>query len=213
MLVFITTDADIETAFLTRALESAVQSTFNSITVDGDSSTNDTVLMMANGAADAAPITGFSGDYFLFHSALEYVCMKLAEMIVRDGEGATKLVRVHVDGADDAGNAKKIAKTVANSLLVKTAIFGNDPNWGRIIAAAGRAGVAMDPDLVDIYVGDLAMLKSGNPEKYDEAKAKEILKQKEIDIRINLHMGSESATVLTCDISYDYVKINADYHT
>jgi glutamate N-acetyltransferase/amino-acid N-acetyltransferase len=213
MLAFITTDAAVEGAFLSRALESAVQASFNSITVDGDSSTNDTILMMASGAADAAAITEFSGDYFLFHSALEYVCMKLAEMIVRDGEGATKLIRVHIEGADDSNHAQKIAKTVANSLLVKTAIFGNDPNWGRIIAAAGRAGVDMDPDLVDISMGDLILFKSGAPEAFDAAKAREILKQKEVDIRLNLHMGSESATVLTCDISYDYVKINAEYTT
>ncbi len=213
MLAFITTDANIETAFLTRALESAVENSFNMITVDGECSTNDTVLAIANGASDSASITEFSGDYYSFHSALEHLCMALAEMIVKDGEGATKMVRVHVINADDEENAKKIAKTIANSLLLKTALFGNDANWGRIIAAAGRAGVDIDPDLMDIYLGDMAMLRSGNPEKFDEAKARQIMGKKEIDITVNLHLGADSATVLTCDISHDYVKINADYRT
>jgi glutamate N-acetyltransferase/amino-acid N-acetyltransferase len=213
MLAFITTDATIERTFLMRSLETAVAASFNSITVDGDSSTNDTVLAIANGAAGAAPIAEFSGDYFLFHSALEFLCMRLAEMIVRDGEGATKLVRIHVVGADEVGNAGKIAKTVANSLLVKTALFGNDPNWGRIMAAAGRAGVDLNPDLLDILIGDVAVLKSGNPEDCDEAQVRKLLEEREIDITLRLHMGVESATVTTCDISYDYVRINADYHT
>lgn len=213
MLAFVTTDASIEAAFLSRALDSAVDVSFNSITVDGDSSTNDTVLVMANGASDAAPITELSEDYHVFLSALRHVCARLAEMIVRDGEGATTLVRIHVVGAVEKTGAQKMAKTIANSLLVKTAIFGNDANWGRLIAAAGRAGVEMDPDLVDIHLGELTLLRAGSPEDFDEGQAKEILSQKEVDITVDLHLGSESATVLTCDLSYEYVKINAEYRT
>ncbi len=213
MLAFVTTDAAIEAASLSRALDSAVNVSFNSITVDGDSSTNDTVLAMANGASDAAPITELSEDYPVFLSALQHVCARLAEMIVRDGEGATTFVRIHVVGAVEKTGARKMARTIANSLLVKTAIFGNDANWGRIIAAAGRAGVEMDPDLIDISLGELTLLRAGSPEDFDEGRAKEILSQKEVDITVDLHLGNESATVLTCDLSYEYVKINAEYRT
>jgi len=213
MLAFITTDAKVDLAFLSRALEAAVETSFNSITIDGDCSTNDTVLLMANGAADAAPIDDLTEDYYVFHSALHHVCAKLAEMLVRDGEGATTLVRINVTGAIEKADAQKIAKTIANSLLVKTAIFGNDANWGRIIMAAGSAGVEITPDLIDIKIGDIAMLEAGSPQDFDEAKATEILSQKEVDITVDLHLGTESATVLTCDLSYDYVKINAEYRT
>ncbi len=213
MLAFITTDAPIELAFLSRALETAVESTFNCITVDGDTSTNDMVLMLANGASEAPQINEFSEDYFAFHSALQYVCSRLAEMIVSDGEGATKLVRIRVVGAGDKTDALAIAKTVANSLLVKTAIFGNDANWGRIIAAAGRAGVEVNPDEMDIHLGDLALLKDGTPQPFEEERARDILSRKEVEFTINLNAGNESATVLTCDLSYDYVKINASYRT
>jgi glutamate N-acetyltransferase/amino-acid N-acetyltransferase len=200
-------------AFLSRALGAAVENSFNSITVDGDCSTNDTVLIMANGAADAAEISELSGDYYAFHLAIEGVCAKLAEMIVRDGEGATTFVRIHVLGAIEKSDAQKIAKKIANSLLVKTAIFGNDANWGRIIMAAGNAGVEINLDLIDIKFGEMSMLKSGAPQPFDEVKAKELLSRDEVDITVDLHLGTESATVLTCDISYDYVKINASYRT
>ena len=213
MLAFITTDVKIEPAFLSRALGAAVENSFNSITVDGDCSTNDTVLIMANGAADAAGISELSGDYYAFHLALEGVCAKLAEMIVRDGEGATTFVRIHVLDAIEKSDARKIAKKIANSLLVKTAIFGNDANWGRIIMAAGNAGVDINPDLIDIKFGEMSMLEAGAPQPFDEAKAKELLSRDEVDITVDLHLGMESATVLTCDISYDYVKINASYRT
>ena len=213
MLVFITTDANVETPLLARALDAAVQPSFNSITVDGDSSTNDTVIVMANGASNAAPIGDLSEDYFAFQAGLQHVCARLAEMLVRDGEGATKLVRIHVVGAVKRADAQKIAKTIANSLLVKTAIFGADANWGRIIAAAGRAGVEINPDIVDIQLGDILMLKAGAPQNFDEARAKKLLTQKEVDITVDLHLGNESATVLTCDLSYGYIKTNAAYRT
>jgi glutamate N-acetyltransferase/amino-acid N-acetyltransferase len=213
MLAFITTDAEVESAQLRRALTSAVEVSFNSITVDGDCSTNDIVLLMANGAADAAPISEFSDDYHAFHAALVDVCSKLAEMIVRDGEGATTLVRIHVLGALEEADAQKVGMSIANSLLVKTAIFGNDANWGRIIMAAGNAGVEIDPDLIDIKIGNIVMLAAGSPQAFDEDEATAILSQKEVDITFDLHLGSESAKVLTCDLSYDYVKINAEYRT
>jgi glutamate N-acetyltransferase/amino-acid N-acetyltransferase len=213
MLAFITTDAEVDPAFLWRALEAAVETSFNSITVDGDCSTNDIVLVMANGAADAAPIDEFSADYQAFHSGLAQVCAKLAEMIVRDGEGATTLVRIHVLGALERAGAHKVAKKIANSLLVKTAIFGNDANWGRIIMAAGNAGVEIDSTVMDIKVGDIIMLEGGTPRAFDETEATRLLSQKEVDITVDLHMGAESATVLTCDLSYNYVKINAEYRT
>jgi len=213
LLAFVTTDAKVESAFLSRALDAAVGTSFNSITVDGDCSTNDTVLLLANGAADAAPISEFSGDYHTFQSVLQYVCEKLAEMIVRDGEGATTLVRVHVLGAVQKQDAQRIAKKIANSPLVKTAIFGNDANWGRIIMAAGNAGVEINPDVIDIKMGDIVMLEAGSPRPFDEEEATRLLSQKEVDITLDLHLGPESATVLTCDLSYEYVKINAEYRT
>ncbi|UCD59335.1 MAG: bifunctional glutamate N-acetyltransferase/amino-acid acetyltransferase ArgJ [Candidatus Hydrogenedentota bacterium] len=213
MLAFITTDASIEPAFLLRALEAVTETSFNSITVDGDGSTNDTVLVMANGASDASPIKELSEDYYIFRSALQHVCAGLAEMIVRDGEGASKLVRINVVGAVEKADAQKIAKTIANSLLVKTAIFGSDANWGRVVAATGRAGVEIDPELVDIQLGELTLLRAGYPQDFNEEQAKELLSRKEVSLTVDLHLGGESATVLTCDLSYDYVKINASYRT
>ncbi len=213
MLAFVTTDAKVEPAFLSRALETAVETSFNSITVDGDCSTNDTVLLIANGAADSVAIDRLSEDYHAFRAGLRHVCGRLAEMIVRDGEGATSLVRIHVVGAIEWADARRIAKAIGNSLLVKTAIFGNDANWGRIIMAAGNAGVEIVPDVIDIRIGDIMMLEAGDPQDFDEARATELLSQKEVDITVDLHMGAESATVLACDLSYDYVKINASYRT
>ncbi len=213
MLAFITTDADIEAGLLSSTLREVTEASFNSITVDGDCSTNDTVLAMANGASGTRPIDMSSADYPLFKSALQRVCDRLAEMLVRDGEGATKLVRIHVVGAAEREGARKIAKKIANSLLVKTAIFGNDANWGRIMMALGNADVEIKPDIIDILLGNMALLKTGSPQAFSEEEAKEILSQKEVDFTINLHMGEESATVLTCDLSYEYVRINADYRT
>lgn len=213
MLVFITTDASVERMCLLRMLRTAVEPSFNSITVDGDSSTNDTVLILANGASGTPVIDDLSVDYPIFQAALDHVCMRLAEMIVRDGEGATKLVRVTVTGAMHVAEARQMAKTIANSLLVKTAIFGNDANWGRIICAAGRAGVEFDPGRVDIVIGDVLVLKDGGPCAFDESRAKELLSRKEVEIVVNLNAGNKSATVLTCDLSYEYVKINASYRT
>ncbi|RJP17551.1 MAG: bifunctional glutamate N-acetyltransferase/amino-acid acetyltransferase ArgJ [Candidatus Abyssobacteria bacterium SURF_5] len=213
MLAFVTTDAAVELSLLSRALREAVETTFNSITVDGDGSTNDTILILANGASGTPAIDRVSDDYRLFCSALEHVCAELAKMLVRDGEGATKLVEVNVGGAERKMDAEKIAKTIANSLLVKTAIFGSDANWGRIMAAAGRAGVALDPGRIEIRLGDLLMFEKGSPVPFDEDRAKRLLSEKEIQLHVNLGMGGESATVYTCDLTYDYIKINASYRT
>jgi glutamate N-acetyltransferase/amino-acid N-acetyltransferase len=213
LLAFLTTDAAIEGPSLSRALREVVDTTFNSITVDGDSSTNDTVLILANGASGTSSIDADSTDYGRFRDALEYVCAELARMLVRDGEGATKLIEVRVAGAKQKEAARTIAKTIANSLLVKTAIFGCDANWGRIMAAAGRAGVEFDPRRVEIRLDDVVMLKQGAPVAFDEDRAKEILGKDEVRIVMDLHEGSESAIFLTCDLSYDYVKINASYRT
>jgi glutamate N-acetyltransferase/amino-acid N-acetyltransferase len=190
-----------------------VETTFNAVTVDGDSSTNDTVLVLANAASGTPALKQSSDDYSAFVAGLHHVCGKLAEMLARDGEGATTLVRIHVTGAKTRDDARTIAKTIANSLLVKTAIFGNDANWGRIMMAAGRAGVELNPDIMDIHLGKMTMLKAGCPQGFDEEEATAILSQKEVDFTIDLHAGNESATVLTCDLSYDYVRINADYRT
>jgi len=213
MLAFITTDADIEAGLLASTLREVTETSFNSITVDGDCSTNDTVLALANGASGTRPIDESSADYPIFKSALQRVCDRLAEMLVRDGEGATKLVRIHVVGAAEREGARKIAKKIGNSLLVKTAIFGNDANWGRIMMALGNADVEIKADIIDIHLGTMALLKTGSPQGFSEEEAKEILSQKEVDFTVNLHMGDESATVLTCDLSYEYVKINAEYRT
>jgi glutamate N-acetyltransferase/amino-acid N-acetyltransferase len=213
LLAFVTTDAAVEARLLSQALHEAVDTTFNSITVDGDSSTNDTVLVLANGASGTAPIEADSEDYDRFQVALEHVCGQMARMLVRDGEGATKLVEVRVAGAKQKEDARTIAKTIANSLLVKTAIFGCDANWGRIMAAAGRAGVEFDPRRVEIRLGDLVMLKQGAPVAFDENRAKEVLGKDEVRIVMDLHEGGKSAIFLTCDLSYDYVRINASYRT
>jgi glutamate N-acetyltransferase/amino-acid N-acetyltransferase len=213
MLAFVTTDAAIEASLLLKMLREIADATFNSVTVDGDNSTNDTLLAIANGASGTPSIVEGSEDFRIFQAALEHVCAELSRMIARDGEGATKLVEIHVRGAKQKADASKMGKTIANSLLVKTAIFGCDANWGRIMAAAGRSGVALVPEKMEIRLGDLSLFKDGSPIPFDEEQAKRILSQKDVRITVDLHVGVESATVLTCDLSYDYVKINASYRT
>jgi len=210
MLAFITTDAAVPGPLLSKALREAVDDTFNAITVDGDSSTNDCVMLLANGAGNA---TVDESSYGLFLQGLRAVCLRLALGIVRGGEGATKLVTVTVSGATSPAEARQAAKTIANSLLVKTAIHGGDPNWGRLIAAAGRAGVAFDPARAAVMIGTVVLFKDGRP--YDEAapQAANYLKNKELTVLVDLGVGSASSTVWTCDLSADYVRINADYRT
>ena len=212
MLSFITTDASIERAALDVALRQAVSRSFNRITIDGDMSTNDTVLIMANGVAGNEPIKLNSTAYKVFAAALIEHTYELSEMIVRDGEGATKLVEVEVRNARSEKDAEKGAFAVANSLLVKTAIYGNDANWGRLMAALGYAGIAIKEEKIDIYLNDLMVAKNGMAAGVDK-EANDKLKNKQIKIVIDLHLGKSSAKVLTCDLTEEYIKINAEYRT
>ncbi|HET7560181.1 MAG TPA: bifunctional glutamate N-acetyltransferase/amino-acid acetyltransferase ArgJ, partial [Limnochordia bacterium] len=212
MLAFLTTDAAFDPATLEGALKYAVDRSFNAITVDGDTSTNDMALLLANGAAGVACPPG-SAAFDRFQEALVYLCRQLARWIVADGEGATKLVAIQVSGAPDFAAARQIGKSVATSALVKTALYGEDANWGRIICAAGYSGVTFDPDRVDISIGPLAVARGGMGLPFDEARAKEILGSSELTIAIDLHQGEAEATVWTCDFSYEYVKINASYRS
>ncbi|HEX3047121.1 MAG TPA: bifunctional ornithine acetyltransferase/N-acetylglutamate synthase, partial [Bacillota bacterium] len=207
------TDLAIGPNILQKALTEAGARSFNRITVDGDTSTNDCLLILANGKAGNRPVTKTNEAYQVFLDALTYVCLELAKLIARDGEGATKFVEIKVTGAKTEEDAVKIGKSVATSNLVKTAIFGEDANWGRILASVGYSGVKCNPDLVNIYLGDLLVCREGTGLAFDEAKAKEILSQKELIIRIEMGLGKEEAAVWTCDLSYDYVKINGSYRT
>jgi glutamate N-acetyltransferase/amino-acid N-acetyltransferase len=210
MLAFVTTDADVPPALLSRALTDAVHESFNAITVDGDCSTNDCVMLLANGASGA--VVDEAG-YAAFVDGLRAVCRELALGIVRGGEGATKLVTVRVTGAASAAEARKAAKTIANSLLVKTAIHGGDPNWGRLICAAGRAGVAFDASRAAVTMGSIVLFKDGQPHDDLAPKAADYLKGRDIEVGVDLGSGRASSTVWTCDLSADYVRINADYRT
>jgi glutamate N-acetyltransferase/amino-acid N-acetyltransferase len=210
MLAFITTDASVSKPLLDRALSDAVHDTFNAITVDGECSTNDSVMLLANGATGT---TVDESSYDDFLNGLRAVCHELALGIVRGGEGATKLITVRVTGAASNTEARRAAKTIANSPLVKTAIHGGDPNWGRLIAAAGRAGVAFDLARATVTIGSVVLFEDGRP--YDEAapRAAEYLRRNEIDVSVGLGAGSATSTVWTCDLSAEYVRINADYRT
>lgn len=213
MLGFILTDAAIERKDMDTAFRSAVEDSFNCVTVDGDTSTNDTVFLLANGAAENAKLKKGTAAYAEFARALAAVCLDLARMIAADGEGATHFVEIEVRGAADGHAAKKIASAIATSPLVKTAIFGEDANWGRIIAVAGRAGVPIDPAAVDIYIGNILVARHGMATDFSEAKARKVLGQKDIKVVLDLNMGNGRATYYTCDFSIDYVKINANYRT
>jgi glutamate N-acetyltransferase/amino-acid N-acetyltransferase len=220
MLSFVVTDAAIDPAVLDVALRDVVTRTFNSITVDGDSSTNDTLLVLANGASGAKKITEASGaDYAKFVAALEQVCKTLAIGIVEDGEGATHLVEIEVRGAPIDAAAKRVAETIGLSALVKTAIAGADPNWGRILAAAGRSGVPFNPDHAEIWLGGMKMYGPPKGASYsvalplDERAAHRRLLKKNVAIVIDLHNGSGSARMWTCDFTKEYVHINASYRT
>ena len=214
MLCFIVTDAAIAAPLLRRALVSSTERSFNSITVDGDTSTNDTILCMANGAAGNKRIAAGSKDFRKFQSSLDAVMRSLARQVVRDGEGATKFVEVEVRNARNPREAKQAAMTVAKSSLVKTALFGEDANWGRIMAAVGYSGVDIDEARTDIYIGKAKIVEKGlSAGKAAERDAAPALKQREVQIVIDLHKGKGSATVWTCDLSYEYVKINAAYRS
>jgi len=212
MLCFVISDVELPAAVMQTMLKAAVDRSFNRITVDGDMSTNDTVIFMANGASGVAAETRKARQ--VVQSMLDDALLQLARLCVKDGEGATKLVEVRVNGAACDPDARRVADTVANSSLVKTALFGQDANWGRILAAAGRAGVPIDPARVDIYFDKVMMVKDGlGRGKPVEAQATAVLKKPEFVITIDLKMARGSASVLTCDFSIDYVKINADYRS
>jgi len=212
MLAFVTTDARLPAALLQEAMNRAVAVSFNSVTVDGDTSTNDMCLIMASGMGEgeiSRPGTAFED----FVDALTRLCVGLAKEVARDGEGATKLVEIVVRGAATEAGAHRIAKTIAESPLVKTALFGNDPNWGRLLMAAGRAGVPFDPNTIDVRIGDHLVCSQGGSIEFDRDGAHDYLTGREVQIVLDLNMGDEVATVWTCDYSYDYIKINAEYHT
>lgn len=213
MLAFITTDATISHSFLKSALQKAADKSFNCITVDGDMSTNDSLFAMANGLAGNRKLTENSSDSKIFYEALEYVMCFLAKSIVKDGEGATKLVNLKVINAANKNDAVICARSIANSLLCKTAWFGNDPNWGRIAAAAGYSGAIFNPDKLNIYYNNTPVLLNGMDSKIPEKEISKILEQPEFSLLVDLSSGSESHSLWTNDISYKYVEINADYHT
>jgi glutamate N-acetyltransferase / amino-acid N-acetyltransferase len=210
MLVYIMTDAAIEPAVLDRFLRNAVETSFNRISVDGDTSTNDTVLLMASGASGitlTADDPGFAGS-------LNYVCTSLAKQIVADGEGVTHVVELQINGAESDSDALRVAKAIAHSPLVKTAWAGSDPNWGRLVAAIGYSGAEIDPNRIDIWFGDLAICRDGGrAAEFDESAAHAYIRQREFSIRIQLHQGTGQCVFWTTDLTREYVHINADYST
>jgi len=214
LLSFVTTDAAIGKAALRSALKRAVDRSFNRVSVDGDTSTNDMLAVLANGAAGNEPITKSEGaDFEHFAEALTEVCRDLAIQVARDGEGARKLITIRVRRAPNERDAAKIAATIATSPLVKTAIAGADANWGRILAAAGRSGAQFDPSKVEIKLGDLAVARRGLGLPFNEARALEILKRNEVTITLDLRQGEVEVIEWTCDLTEDYVHINADYRS
>jgi glutamate N-acetyltransferase/amino-acid N-acetyltransferase len=217
MLGFVTTDCAISTALLQKALSETVRRTFNRVTVDGDTSTNDMVVVLANGMAGNAEIVSEDDSYRDFAQALDWVCTELSRMIARDGEGATRLVECTVSGAKSEDDAEALAKSVISSSLVKTAMFGADANWGRVLCALGYAGPDFDPGKVDLAFesprGYIEVCKDGAPLPFSEEKAKKVLEDREIQILVTLGEGEGSATAWGCDLSYEYVKINGDYRS
>ncbi|WP_028983409.1 bifunctional ornithine acetyltransferase/N-acetylglutamate synthase [Sporolactobacillus terrae] len=213
MLGFVTTDAAVAPDALRQALKTIVDKTFNRITVDGDTSTNDMVLLLANGQAENQPLSAQHPEWLVFLKGLEAVCQGLAKFIAGDGEGATKLIEVQVTGAKDDQSAEVIAKTIVGSSLVKTAVFGSDANWGRIVCAMGYSGEAFDPNHVTLKLGDLVLFENGVPTPFDEEQAKNALDKNSIVIKASLGEGNGSAVAWGCDLTYDYVKINASYRS
>lgn len=215
MLAFVATDANVSQALLQQCLTDAVATSFNSITVDGDTSTNDACMLVATGRVKHAPLTGASPIYRALCTAVREVCEQLAQAVVRDGEGATKFITVEVNEARSVTEGRLVAYTIAHSPLVKTAFFASDPNWGRILAAVGRAGVVeLDLNALTIFLDDICIVRNGGrAPDYREAEGQRVMKQEEITIRVNLARGRHTARVWTCDFSYDYVRINAEYRT
>jgi glutamate N-acetyltransferase/amino-acid N-acetyltransferase len=215
MLAFIGSDAKIAQPLLQQCLRRAAEQSFNRITVDGDTSTNDACVLMASGCSEAPEILAGTPEYGLFAEAVENVCNTLAEAIVRDGEGATKLLRIIVEQAANSEEAVRVGKTIAHSPLVKTAFFAGDPNWGRILAAVGRAGVKdMALDKIGIHLGAVCIVRNGaRAADYTEAAGQEAMREQDITVTVRLGRGEACEQILTCDFSYDYVRINAEYRT
>jgi glutamate N-acetyltransferase/amino-acid N-acetyltransferase len=217
LLAFITTDCAISREMLNAVLLSAVRGSFNRISVDGDTSTNDTAILMASGHAGNAEITGFGEDYDIFGDALRTLCVRLAREMASDGEGAKHLITCTVSNAENEGKAETLAKSVISSTLFKAAIFGADANWGRVLCAMGYSGEIFDPDSVDVSFrsaeGTIEVCRSGRGIDFDEALAKAILTEHDIEVLIDLHEGAEQCTCWGCDITYDYIKINGDYRS
>jgi len=216
MLGFVATDARVSAALVAKAVAYAAERSFNCITVDGDTSTNDSFVLIATGGADMPEISNeASAEYAAFRDAVTNIAMRLAQAIVRDGEGATKFITVHVEGGRDRDECRQVAYAIAHSPLVKTAFFASDPNLGRILAAVGYAGIPdLDSGKVDLYLDDVLVAKNGGRyEGYEESQGQRVMKQSEITVRVGLGRGTAEAIVWTCDLSHDYVSINADYRS
>ena len=217
MLCFLTTDCAISPEMIRTALLETVNVSFNRISVDGDTSTNDSCIVLANGLAGNETITAKGPDYDAFLEALQALCMELAKKMASDGEGAKHLITCNVQGAKDEAQAETVSKSVISSTLTKAAIFGADANWGRVLCAMGYSGVEFDPDKVDVHfasaAGDIAVCEKGRGLDFDEELAKKILTEHDVEINITMGEGSGSCTCWGCDITYDYIKINGDYRT
>lgn len=213
MLCFLATDAGVDGSLLKLALKEAVDKSLNMVSIDGDNSTNDMALLMANGMAGGERITAGSPQAAVFQVALNDVCIRLARALARDGEGATKMIEVTVKGAATMDDARKVARTVVSSSLVKAAVHGADPNWGRVLAAVGRSGADIDPDKLELEIGGVRLVKAGNPVTYNGGKVVRHLSGEDISIILTLNMGGAEATAWGCDLSEEYVTINADYTT
>lgn len=213
MLCYITTDANISSQLMQQALSEIVEVTFNMISVDGDMSTNDTVLVLANGASGMGEITKGSPEYAKFYEVLKEICQELSKRIAADGEGATKFLTINVSGTRTFADAKTVAMSVAKSPLVKTAFFGEDPNWGRVICAVGYAGIPMVPEKTVIKFGGIPVYANGLGADFNEEDIRRVMAEHDIVIDVEMGMGDASATVWSCDFSYEYVKINGEYHT
>ena len=214
MLSYVATDARIPQALLDQCLQQAVDVSFNAITVDGDTSTNDACVLIATGQSSLPLIVDQSPAYQAFSQALIDVMQFLSQAIIRDGEGATKFITINVLEADSQKSARQVAYTIAHSPLVKTALFASDPNWGRILAAVGRSGVAMEIDKIKIYLGDVCIVENGGRAiAYTEEQGQAVMSEDEISITVKLKTGNASAQIWTSDLSYDYVKINAEYRS
>jgi glutamate N-acetyltransferase/amino-acid N-acetyltransferase len=213
MLCFLTTNATVEADFLKQALQKAADVSFNMVSIDGDTSPNDTVLLMANGMAGNNVITANTPEGVAFQQGLEMACISLAKDIARDGEGATKLIEINVTGAVSIADARLAARAIVSSPLVKAAVHGNDPNWGRIVAAAGRSGAGVAEAKIDLYLGDICLVEKGSVQPFSKQEAVTLLKRDEIVIKLQLNLGNGEATAWGCDLSEEYVVINSQYTT